>query len=426
MKLKIMNYCYYKNESSIDEYNAPVLIFLCRDINHKFHMVYICDKDKLAPEMYIPLEERFVAENLDLVTKIEEALPSNYGESVLRLETNFPNDIGYKLKQEFSHTYLSDIKWEKMCVQKIGLETPYIEVPDDYAERWLKVSDIKQLPHEEEFYVPIRWVAWDIETNYERTFPVFVGWEDAETNDIISISAYDSYTKEYHVFFWHKNVETNNTFLWKNWERKGDYYVPAIKKLKNYDNTNKVYVHAFTNEKDMLKEYFNWFADVRPDAQYGFNSEGGYRISTKKGKSRKYWFNGYDMPYLYHRCRTLKLLDEIKKMSPLPKIVKGVKWRNNGGRVSVQIEGVCQIDFIFTADIFGYHKKHDEFREGNLQGFMSFFLGFGKVFHEEQIFEMWRDNIESDYDPSNPNLVGVNKGRNYVMELFDEAKCTQK
>jgi len=421
MKLKIMNYTYYNNKSENKNYNAPILIFLCRDENRNFHMVFVCDKENLAPEMYIPFEEKFIAESEEIITKIEDSPASNYGEKVVRLETTFPWEVK-KLRKNFTHTYLSDIKWEKMCVEKMGLQTPYIKVPDDFNERWLKVEDVEELPDDEHFYVPIRWIGWDIETNVEIIWPTFNGWQDAEKCEIISITAYDSYDKVYDIFFWHKDVINGRVLLWKNWERKGQYYVPALKKIREYARKNDVYIHEFNNEVDMLKGYFDYYASKRPDAQFGFNSEGGYRISTRKGLSRKYWFDGFDMPYLYQRCKKLGLLEDIKKMSPLPKFVNGVKWRADGDRHSVQIEGVCQIDFIFTNEIFQYHKKFDEFREGNLQGYMSYFLGFGKVEHQEQIWEMWKNKTESDYDPTNPELVGVKKRRNYVMEMFEDGK----
>ena len=425
MDLKIMNYCYYSNQSSIEKYNAPVLILFCRDKDKNFHQVYVCDKENLAPEMYIELGEwdKFYPswmENKEMYPIVDwaNAPDSNYGEETVVLYTTFPWQVN-KLKKMFTHTYMSDLKWEKMCIEKMGLKTPYIEVPDNYKEGWLKVSDIKELPEERQFYVHIKWIAWDIETNAAPIFPNFSGYKDAETCDIISISAYDNYTKEYHRFFWHE--KTSSKEVHTQWKRKGTMFVPALNKEKEYDKSNVVITHHFDNEIDMLKAYFKWFSEIKPDAQMGFNSEGGYRISTRKGSSKKYWFNGYDMPFLYHRTKTLKILKEIQKMSPLPNHVKGVKFRVNGEKTSVAIEGVCQIDFIYTNEIFGYHKKFDKFREGNLQGYMSFFLGFGKVEHKEQIWEMWKDNVKSDYDPSGPDN-GVKKQKNLIKELFNEAK----
>jgi len=168
--------------------------------------------------------------------------------------------------------------------------------------------------------------------------------------------------------------------------------------------------------------YIDWYARSQPDAQFGFNSEGGYRITSKKGYQRKRWFDGFDMPYLYHRCKTLGLTDYIQRMSPLPNKVRGVKFRRNGKNTSVSIEGVCQVDFIYSMEIFMYHKKFNDFRGGNLQSFMSFFLGFGKVQHKEQVFELWRDNITSDYDPTKPELFGTKKKKNLVKILYERAK----
>jgi hypothetical protein len=128
------------------------------------------------------------------------------------------------------------------------------------------------------------------------------------------------------------------------------------------------------------------------------------------------------MPFLYHRTKTLDLLRDIQKMSPLPNHIKGVKFRSTGDRQHVQIEGVCQIDFIYTNEIFMYHKKFNDFREGNLDGYMRYFVGFGKVHHAEQIWEMWKNKTPSDYDPSNPEKFGVEKKTNWVKKLYEISK----
>jgi len=422
MDLKIENYCYFNNHSKNDHYNAPILFFCCRDRNWKFHAVYICDKENLPPEMYIEERESFIAEQQDEILKIEDAPDSNYEEKTRVCYTTFPWEVK-KLRKWFTHTYLSDVKWEKMCIEKMGLKTPYIEVPDDFEERWLKANEIKELPEEKHFYVPIRFIAWDIETNAEPVYPNFNGWKDAEKCEIISITAYDSYSKQYHRFYWHPTIrETGNKS--KIWQRQGSYYVPANKKKVEYNKTNEVIDHWFPNEIEMLQEYFDWFNEIRPSAKYGFNSEGGYRITSTKGYSRKRFYTGFDMPYLYQRCKTLNLLDDIQKLSPLPNHIKGVKWRAHGKNIHVEILGLAQIDFIYTAEIFGYHKKFDDFRDGRLQGFMSFFLGFGKIQHEEEIFELWKNDIPSDYDPTKPEIT--EKKENLVKNLFDEAKMSGK
>jgi len=421
MNLKIMNYGYYNNKSDVEKYNAPILLLFCRDEKGNFHVVYICDKENLAPEMYIPKNEIHIAKELDNIITITDGPPSNYGEETLRLTTTFPWEVR-RNRDLFSHTFLSDIKWEKMCIEKMGIRTPYITVSDDFKDRWLTVKDIKELNEYDHFYVKIRTVIWDIETNGEPVYPLFNGYDDAEICDIISITAYDNYTEEYHRFIWHPLIKEDSLEFVKNWERRGEYYVPALKKKKKYFNVNKVFNHNFTNEVDMLKNFIDWIAMIRPDVMFGFNSEGGYKISTKKGYSRKYYHAGFDMPYFYKRCKALKILDYMEKLSPLPNTIKGVKWRSQGKKGGVSIEGLCQIDFIYTNAIFMYDKKFNEFREGNLDGYMKYFVGFGKVHHKEHVWELWKNNETSDYDPTNPEQYLINKERNLVKELYTKAK----
>lgn len=423
-----MNYTYFNNESVLEQYNAPILVFVCRDKSYKRQIVNVCDKENLTPEFYVEKEEyeKFVKDTSGIkipnLLKVENAPDSNYGEKTVKLTTTFPWQVK-QLRKLFSHSYLADVKWEKMCVEKMGLTSPYIEVPDDFNDKWLKVNEIKQLPPEKYFYVPIRWIGWDIENNEEIVWPIFNGWKDAEKCPIVSISAYDSYEKNFHRFIWHRLIKENKVYqLDKPWERKGKYYVPALKSYKEYNRTNFIIQHEFTIEEDMIKGYVDWYSKTQPDCQLGFNSEGGYKTSSKKGYSHKRWFTGFDMPYFYQRAKTLGLENYVQRMSPLPSKTRGVKFRKTGKNTSVEILGVCSIDWIYTNEIFGYHRKFTGFRGGSLQSYMSFFLGFGKVPHKEQVFEMWRDNVTSDYDPSKPEIFGEVERKNLVKELYEKAK----
>lgn len=410
---------YENNYSYNPDYNGPILHWHCRDIDKKYYMITVCDK-KLAPEFFILEDERHIAEQTPEIVNISPGPPSNYGEKTLRCTTIFPYQVK-KVRKQFTRTFLADVKWIKRCIQSMDLSTPYIEVPDKARYDWIKVKDIQQIPFEEEFKVPIRYVAWDIETDVRKVYPNFEGIEDAKICPIISITAKDSYVNAYHRFYWHPKTKKSVTFNSMDWIRKGDYYVPALKGKRTYNNRDRVINHEFPSEKEMLVSYFNWFNSVKPDAQIGFNSSGGYRITTKSGYSKKYWFNGFDMPYLYKRAEKLGILNEIQLMSPLR---KGVRIRTHGDKTQVVIEGVCQVDFLYANEIWKYHEKYNEFREGGLDGYMSFFLGFGKIHHEKQLWELWEDGDKSDYDPSDPNDVGVEKQKNYVKELWENGSMS--
>lgn len=406
----------YENNYTI---NAPVLNLHCRDREWKRHMITICDKKRLAPEFYILKEEKYkTGEFTNIINSISLGPLSNYEEETLRVTTTFPFEVK-NLRKHFERTFLADVKWIKRCMQEMQLKHPYIRVPDDYMWDFLKVKDVKELPKNEHFEVPIRYIAWDIETDCSKTYPEFNGWQDYKDWPMISVSALDSYDEEYHRFFWKDGVDNFEKFI-KKWERRGFYYVPALKKKKLYDNINDVIDHGYSSEQEMMKGYFNWFASKKPDADIGFNSEGGYRIVTKNGYSKKYWFDGFDMPFMFKRAEHLGLKDDIQIMSPLK---NGVRFRNHGGRASVTVEGVCQVDMLYANEIWKYHEKFTDFRGGKLDDYMAYFLGFGKIKHEEQIWEMWKNSTKTDYDPSNPELSGVSKRRNYIKELWNESIC---
>jgi len=383
MDLKILNYCYYNNYNTDNpEYNGPILVLKCRDRSNKPHIVKICDQEVLKPEFYVPADETETALNIQRIwpVLVGSSPDSIWDEKTVKIETHFPWQVK-QIRKHFTHTYQADVKWEKLAVQKLGLKTPYIAVPSDYKFMWLKATDIHTLPPESHFPVDVRVCYWDIETDMRPVEPEFGGWKDAELCPITLIGAFDNYLKEYHSFMWHP----------KNVQKK--VYAP-----KNHDGC-LVFYHDFPNEREMLIGYFNWFAECNFDAQFGFNSEGGYRLRSFKGKSRKRWFDGYDMPFLYKRAEVLGLLKEIQIMSPVPNVKEfnryyGVYFRRYGEKNQVEMRGLAQLDFIPIESVFKYEDKFYKFKGYGLDNYMQFFLGFGKVEHEKQLWELWEDNPE--------------------------------
>ncbi|RPI80700.1 MAG: hypothetical protein EHM34_09680, partial [Nitrosopumilales archaeon] len=90
---------------------------------------------------------------------------------------------------------------------------------------------------------------------------------------IICICVYDSFSKKYHQFVWHKEISTSV----EKSESKNTYY--------------------FNNEESMLEDFLTFISFVSPDIYTG-------------------WFaNHFDLPYIMNRC--VKLEINKNKLSPL-------------------------------------------------------------------------------------------------------------
>lgn len=360
--LKILHYAYRNSDK------GPVLLLKTKDKELKPHIVSIFDMENLAPRFGILKKDMNVVDRaVDILKKpltIKKGPPSLYGEETIRVYAQFPWQVP-KIRDLFSWTFQADVKWEKMAISEIiricGLESPYINIPIDYPYRYLEVKDIKNVPEERRFKVIERICDWDIEID-GRQATQFDGYKDANICPVISICCYDNYDEVYYRFVWHPSIKENGTRYLKHYEITQKEKTIIIPSIVQYETKN---------ERDMFDQFFNHFAEKKYDDMLGYWSEGGYK---KVGKKRR-WNNGFDTPFLYERSKFLGMLDQMQKMSPFSNVYS----RNAGGRYEVVIQGVGQIDWVFSNEVLQVAQKYYDFRGGRLADWMAFFTDFYKL-----------------------------------------------
>lgn len=399
--LKILHYAYRNSKE------GPVLLAKCRDKELKPHVISIFDMENLAPRFGILKKDMSVvdrcADFLKTPLTIKEGPPSLYGEETIRVYTQFPWQVP-KIRDEFSWTFQADVKWEKMAISEIiricGLESPYINIPTDYPYRYLKVEDIKNIPEERRFKVIERISDWDIEVD-GRQATQFDGYKDVNICPIISICCYDNYDKVYYRFVWHPNIKENGTRYLKNHKIMQYYDVIENDEVIVKEKTiiiPSIVQYEMINERLMINEFFKHFAEKKYDDMLGYWSEGGYKKVSKKRR----WNNGFDSPFLYERSKFLGILDQMQKMSPFGSVYS----RNAGGKYEVVIQGVGQIDWVFSDDVLQVAQKYYDFRGGRLADWMGYFTDFNKLDkegHQPVYFWLKNDlNFLLDY-----NLIDV-------------------
>lgn len=405
--LKIMNYSYMNkriaNFVDIPERESgAVLLLKARDDKKNPHIIQVFDPEELAPRFGILRKEKAIAESLDVIKKIKEGPNSIYGEKTYVCYTKFPFEVK-KIRDEFKWTFQADVKWEKMAmnhiIHKCGLESPYIEIPINYAYRYLKVNDIKNVPQEKRFVIEPRLCYWDIETDGRN----IISMQDFNENiksPIVSITAYDNYEDEYWQFVWHYQFLENNHYEFE------DYKITDNVETDKEVIIRKIHRLECRTEKDMIKGFFNWFGHRKFDDILGFFSEGGYKKQSFSGSMKRRWINGFDMPFLYRRAGYLGLLEKMQYMSPFPQIKENNRWlqvyaRNVGGKFQVVIQGIGQLDWIFSDEVLQVAQKYYDFRGNRLADWMSYFLGFHKLDKGKMnVWEYWEqlDLLEINID----------------------------
>lgn len=434
MKLKIFNYYYYNNvDEENEEFNAPVLCIKCRDENKKNHIIQILDKNNLMPLFGILQKDLWRTVSVNRV-RYETAPESLYGEEVYNIFTTFPWQVGRikrQLNEDGIQTFGADIKWEKkamsIIIKMCGLTSTYIEIPENYMFRFLKVEDIKPLPEEEHFLIEGRNCYWDIETDSRNLPSSNIKYEDFDTMPIISITTYDNYNEEYYQFVWHPKFEEKIVKEYKDFEIPDNI---LNDKILTIDKTIR---YEYLTERDMLIGFFKYFSEKKFDYMFGYFSVGGW---SKQGK-KKMWVDGFDSLCLYKRTKVLGLLEEIQIMSSCPQMYgyrgryDAVYMRSSGGKHELVVKGVAQIDFVFSAKILAFAQKYYKFRGHKLSDWARFFLGYNKLDKDDHhVYHYWdqSDLREIDYtfgEFENGLMRVKNKGIEFMLDynLIDVKIC---
>lgn len=422
IKLRIFNYDYFNifDNKHDRDLECPVLIICGRDKDSVFHTLKIPgNKGIFRPHMYVEdiPSNRTKLDQLLIDGKILEwdewEYPSVYDEDekVLILYAQYPFEVK-NIRRLFEHTYEADVKYENMFMMKLKLEGGYVEAPN---EGWVQPEDLKPVPEDEQFIVYPRIFYFDIESdkiNKEEKF-------DYNNANVISLVVYDNYTNEYHLFEW----SNKNHKYWKE-ERY------AKKGLKHVDipAESKEIIHHCKDERELLANFFELF-NRHPDGLFGFNSHGGYKLTSVKSQSMRIWRNGYDEPVIYLRAKSLGFDKELQLMSPLPRIRNkyghyyGVYHRGREDKFEIVIRGMTPLDFYIAAGLMQYTQKYRDFFGEGLENYLQFFAKAGKIKHEGlTVAELKEIDLEQELKYNKRDVEGtlfLDKYFGFSNDIFD-------
>jgi len=407
--LAILTYNYYCNESGpiwrgncVDEIGNNYIL----DVQDKIldSTMYILEKDK---DIFI----KGIKENhLDYcVLSVEKSnLPTALEEPTLCIKTKFPYQVRViRDAMKGLLTFNADIKWEKKVVQQMKWKQ-FLDVTDFNPYNFTPLKNIKV--SEKRFYVKQNMSYWDIETDITRAKG---NWRQADKIPIISYVLISRKMNE--LIYYSNRSDFKLEVLYDNYNS----VLPeeTIKKLKQYPKSLKRIIKLFPTEKEMHIQFITDFGNYKFHGIMTFNGRGGNRIT----RGKRTWFDGYDMPMFYERCRILGLEKEIQYMSPIPSeinergiiIDRSVKVQNMFNKLGeitkfeVFIKGLPQHDLYFDDNVLFYSKNQYEMKRHRLEDFMQFFLKVGKIQHAGMVHELFNQNWKEEMHYNSVDVEGL-------------------
>jgi len=421
MILGICNYDYYLNDI------GPVLRLVCR--NQKQERIFIDVQDeKFTPHFYIIEEDKelFMHSLTDagvdkLIIKTEPGLITEYGEPTLCIYTKYPHDVR-KIRNHLIglRTFQGDVKWEKMVVQMMKWRSFIVVDDDEYSEYgFTPLSAIHN--SEKRFIVDFNICYWDIETDAQGT--TGRQWADCRFAHKISIITYVTFNKHKQIFTYYgwKEEWKTESFMSERETRLGEKAL-SMPTFKDYPHSFPFEIKKFSNEIDMHKTFLNDFSNGDYDGLMTFNGRGGNR--SIRGK--KQWFTGFDLPIFFERCVHLGLYDEIQKMSTVrPMYVRGrmvgpstkryIKKNEYDIEVGREFHIKCvpQHDLLYDDNVLFYTAQEYDMKRHNLDTYMNYILGVGKVEHKGSVAKMHRDHWKKCMEYNAVDVEGI-----YALDLY--------
>jgi len=386
-----VNMDYTKEE--VDGVVRPVYWVSCYDSKDKRWFLGIYG-DRIRPSFGVPYEEAWKLLHDKRVTGYCRGPDSPFGEPVMKIFAKLPENIGTKLPEEtplrdlVSHSYEGDLKFEKKCERELEFDEGYFKFDAGQVRQFGEFCYLddkyvfKMMANDERFFARPLKMYWDTEWDMSMLKNEFneqrmgeIKRKDYMQARNITDSFLNSKNWVFDVFTWHPKVLANADFE--------DEYVSRIvgkfrARLPMMPEKYVVHVHKFTNERDMLTAIINFLAEQKPDALIGYNTAGGWH---GKGNSKR-WYNGFDMPWMYHRMKHLQL--PFSRISPL-----GQVYMRRGGNMWVVVKLVTQTDTWHAVEYFDVMTKDYALKDQKLDTLIRYYLGFGKHEHEGYVWEAW-------------------------------------
>lgn len=358
MKAEIKKLDYTKENRNGRE--RPTMHLLARDAEgNRIHL-----KNKEAdPYFCVPSSDvtRDLMNN-SRVDRIEEGYTSIRGKKLTRIYTYIPGDVP-QVREGFDH-YEADILFPNRFSLDTGI---YRGVEIGETEGEIDLDDIEKA----EFSVETRILYCDIEVDDKNGFPDETKGEE----EIVCLTFYDNFEKEYHCYLYHTDISEVNP------------------ETRFVDDVN---IEVFETESEMLRSFAEFLKEKEPDVMAGWN------------------FREFDATYLISRFEYLSDLDK-NELSPLGTAYKDEVY----GRTVGKIKGISVFDML---DAY----KNLEFTEldsFSLDDVAQNELDIGKLEKGEQkIYEMYEDNLNIllEYNIRDVYLTVMLEEERDIISFYEE------
>ncbi|WP_318566766.1 DNA polymerase domain-containing protein [Salinigranum marinum] len=329
------------------------------------------------PYFYAPTETLSDADlDRDVITRTEEGYESIRGESLTKICTRTPRDVG-QIRDDFEH-YEADILFpNRLLIDKdVGSG---IRVPARRLE-----SGSVQVPHEEveahDVDADLRVNTFDIEVDDRNGFP-----EDGE-EPVVCLTSHDSYRDQYVV--WHAVAPEGN----------GE----SVEALTGYDPLGEgidVEVRSFADEDAMLDAFLAYIEETDPDVLTGWN------------------FEDFDAPYLLDRLEVRNpRTDRDLAIERLSRV--GEVWRGGWGGPDVKGRVVFDLLYAYKRTQFTELESYRLDAVGELE------LDAGKERYSGDIGDLWEQEPERllEYNLRDVELCVEIDRKQEVIAFWDEVR----
>ena len=262
--------CEYTTETDGYKQSTPVIHLFGRDPEWQRHHVRV---DAFRPYFGVRQSEWMeVGEELSSDDRVLSVETTDHrgrdeqtidGEPLVRVVCREPSDVA-DLREVVDDPFEADVVFPTRFLvdmadsQWIGLTDGSLDV-----DAPLNLDNI-QLPSEDceppETVPPMRHCLYDIEVKQGGDGPPVVSKEGTERaeNPITAITAYDTYTSEYHTWM----------LIHSEWDRETVEYVRA------YDGLPSDCLHIYDNPSDVVAQFCQWVTERDFDSLCGWNAAG--------------------------------------------------------------------------------------------------------------------------------------------------------
>jgi len=432
----IVNYDYFENR------DGPIFRMTVRSVDdYKRYIVDIQDK-RIFPCFYIhetDLDDFITickeTRVYDLILSYDKVdLISEYGDPVVKITTKYPRHVKSirDIVEDIIMTFQADVKYEKKVAQQLHFRT-FLEIDEISKYGFTPLDSIRPIKPDVEYKVEFNICYWDIETDGRGVKgKQFSDCRFAHKIPIISYVTYNKFEQKFTYYGWRDDWE-DEVYEITHATQLGEKAL-SMPIFDNYPHEFPCTVKKFKKEIDMHRTFLDDFQKAKYDGIVTFNGRGGNRIINKNGTQRRVWYTGFDMPMFIERCKHMKLHMDLEKLSIIPPVIDRfgkiressikthIKTDNFGNERAREYRIKClpQHDFMYDSLLLKYSDTHYKMKRKNLDTYLNYFLGFGKVEHEgSSVYDMHINEWEKEMRYNIVDVEGLYALDKYFMYVQD-------